>query len=210
MDEKNPVIRWFSDLSRSDTANVGGKNSSLGEMIGKLKEAGINVPDGFATTAAAYWSFLEANDLTERLADKLAELKANGSNLPQVGKAVRKMILQAKFPAPLEEAIARAYREMAERAGCAAAPRRRTCPRRASPASSRLSQRARRGGAARRCKRCYASLFTDRAIVYRENHGFDHMKVALSVGVQRMVRSDKAGAGVMFSIDTETGFPRTC
>lgn len=97
MNDQTAMIRWFSDLNRSDTAIVGGKNSSLGEMIGKLKEAGINVPDGFATTADAYWSFLDANDLTDRIGTKLAELKTNGSNLPTIGKAVRKMVLDLGY-----------------------------------------------------------------------------------------------------------------
>ncbi len=217
MIEQTPLIRWFSDLDRSDTAIVGGKNSSLGEMIGKLEEAGINVPDGFATTAAAYWNFLEANDLIDRLGAKLAELKTSGSNLPKVGKAVRKMILDAKFPAPLEEAIARAYREMTERAGrkvTSVAVRSSATAEDLPEASfagqleSFLNVRGERA-LLETCKRCYASLFTDRAIVYRINNRFEHMKVALSVGVQAMVRSDKAGAGVMFSIDTESGFPRS-
>lgn len=111
------LIRWFSDLDRSDTATVGGKNSSLGEMIGKLKQAGINVPDGFATTADAYWKFLEANDLIDRMTAELAELKTDGSNLADIGKAVRKMILQADLPDPLAQAITRGLREMAERSG---------------------------------------------------------------------------------------------
>jgi pyruvate,water dikinase len=217
MNKQTPLISWFSDLDRSDTATVGGKNSSLGEMIGKLKQAGINVPDGFATTAAAYWDFLQANDLTEGLAAKLAELKANGSNLSQVGKAVRNMVLQAKFPAPLEEAIARAYREMTERAGrkVTSVAVRSSATAEDLPDASFAGQLESflnvRGEKAllEACKRCFASLFTDRAIVYRINNGFDHMKVALSVGVQAMVRSDKAGAGVMFSIDTESGFPRS-
>lgn len=217
MNETTPLIRWFSGLNRSDTAIVGGKNSSLGEMIGKLKDAGINVPDGFATTADAYWSFLEANDLTDRLAAKLAELNADGSNLPQVGKAARKMVLQARFPAPLEEAVTRAYREMTERADrkATSVAVRSSATAEDLPEASFAGQLESflnvRGKKAllETCKRCYASLFTDRAIVYRINNGFEHMKVALSVGVQAMVRSDRAGAGVMFSIDTESGFPRS-
>jgi pyruvate,water dikinase len=217
MNEQTPLIRWFSDLDRSDTATVGGKNSSLGEMIGKLKEVGINVPDGFATTADAYWKFLEANDLTDRLADKLAELKSDGSNLAQIGKAIRKMILQADLPDPLAQAITRGLREMAERSGhkITSVAVRSSATAEDLPEASFAGQLESflnvRGEKAllETCRRCYASLFTDRAIIYRINNGFDHMKVALSVGVQEMVRSDKAGAGVMFSIDTESGFPRS-
>ena len=217
MNEQTPLIRWFSDLDRSDTATVGGKNSSLGEMIGKLKEVGINVPDGFATTADAYWQFLEANDLTDRLADRLAELKSDGSNLAQIGKAIRKMILQADLPDPLAQAITRGLREMAERSGhkTMSVAVRSSATAEDLPEASFAGQLESflnvRGEKAllETCRRCYASLFTDRAIIYRINNGFDHMEVALSVGVQEMVRSDKAGAGVMFSIDTESGFPRS-
>ncbi len=211
------LIRWLSDLSRSDTAIVGGKNASLGEMICGLRGAGIGVPGGFATTAHAYWHFLEANELRDRLAVKLGALEDDGSNLAAVGKAVRKMILAADFPPDLAEAILRAYHEMAARSGHAIASVavRSSATAEDLPEASFAGQLETflniRGDRAllEACKKCYASLFTDRAIVYRENHGFAHMEVALSVGVQEMVRSGKAGAGVMFSIDTETGFPRS-
>ncbi|NDP38969.1 MAG: phosphoenolpyruvate synthase [Rhodoferax sp.] len=211
------LVRWFSGLSRADTAIVGGKNSSLGEMIGKLRVSGINVPGGYATTAYAYWEFLEANELKARMAAKLDELDKDGGNLAKVGKAVRKMILEADIPAPLAEAITRAYHEMAEHSGHKVA----SVAVRSSATAEDLPEASFAGqletflnihgdkALLEACKRCYASLFTDRAIVYRNNHGFDHMRVALSIGVQEMVRSDKAGSGVMFSIDTETGFPRS-
>ena len=111
------LVRWFSDLRRTDTAIAGGKNSSLGEMISNLRESGINVPGGYATTAHAYWEFLEANELKARMAAKLGELDKDGGNLAKVGKAVRKMIMEADIPAPLAEAITRAYHEMAEHSG---------------------------------------------------------------------------------------------
>jgi pyruvate,water dikinase len=211
------LVRWFSDLGRTDTAIVGGKNASLGEMVCKLRDAGINVPGGYATTALAYWQFLDANDLKVRLTAKLAELDKKGSNLAKVGKVVRKMILDAEIPAPLSEAIIRAYHEMAEHSGhkVTSVAVRSSATAEDLPEASFAGQLESflniRGNEALlvACKRCYASLFTDRAIVYRNNQGFDHMKVALSIGVQEMVRSDKAGSGVMFSIDTETGFPRS-
>lgn len=211
------LVRWFSSLSRADTAIVGGKNSSLGEMVGKLRESGINVPGGYATTAHAYWEFLDANELKTRMAAKLDELDKDGKNLAKVGKAVRKMILEAEIPAPLAEAIIRGYHEMAERSGHKVT----SVAVRSSATAEDLPEASFAGqletflnihgdkALLEACKRCYASLFTDRAIVYRMNHGFEHMQVALSVGVQEMVRSDKAGSGVMFSIDTETGFPRS-
>jgi len=217
MTSEETFVRWFSDLSRSDVAIVGGKNASLGEMIGKLREAGIRVPGGFATTAAAYWRFLEANELETRLADRLGRLKDDNSNLAETGRAVRTMILDAEFPPPLAEAITRAYHEMAGRGGhdVASVAVRSSATAEDLPEASFAGQLETflniRGERALldACKRCFASLFTDRAIVYRQNNAFDHMKVALSVGVQEMVRSDRAGSGVMFSIDTETGFPRS-
>lgn len=210
-------VRWFADLTRGDIAIVGGKNASLGEMIGKLQATGIRVPGGFATTAAAYWLLLESNDLAPRIARKLAELSADAANVAAVGDAVRRMILDAELPPALSGAIVAAYRDMAKRCGHAVA----SVAVRSSATAEDLPEASFAGQLEtylnvrgerellEACKRCYASLFTDRAIVYRRNHGFDHMKVALSVGVQEMVRSDKAGAGVMFSIDAETGFPRT-
>jgi len=206
-----PLVRRLSDLGRADIAVVGGKNASLGEMIGKLQGAGIKVPGGFATTAAAYWQLLEHNKLKEPVSAKLGELAEDAHNLALVGKAVREMLLAAQFPAGLSEAISRGYREM----GRSAVAVRSSATAEDLPEASFAGQLDSflnvRGERALldACKRCYASLFTDRAIVYRRNHGFDHMKIALSVGVQRMVRAEKAGAGVMFSIDTETGFPRT-
>ena len=205
------LVRGLSELRRADIAAVGGKNASLGEMIGRLAGAGIRVPGGFATTAAAYWRFLAFNRLTEGIAAKLGELAGDAHNLAPVGKAVREMILAAGFPPELSEAISRGYRELGRPAVAVRSSATAEDLPEASFAGQLESFLNVRGEKALldACKRCYASLFTDRAIVYRRNHGFEHMKVALSVGVQRMVRAEKAGAGVMFSIDTETGFPRT-
>ena len=201
----------LAELGRGDLARVGGKNASLGEMIGRLAQAGIRVPGGFATTADAYWRFLEHNQLTGRIGAKLGELAEDAHNLATVGKAVREMILAAELPPELEEAIRRGYREMGRRAVAVRSSATAEDLPEASFAGQLETFLNVRGDKAllEACRRCYASLFTNRAIVYRRNHGFEHMKVALSVGVQRMVRADKAGAGVMFSIDTETGFPRT-
>jgi len=215
MNTDSSLVMWLSELGRSDGVKVGGKNASLGEMIGTLCDAGIRVPGGFATTARAYWDFLATNELNDRLADRLDNLKKDGSNLATIGKAIRRMILQADFPGSLSEAITRAYGEMAGRAGhkVTSVAVRSSATAEDLPEASFAGQLETflnvRGEAAllKACKQCYASLFTDRAISYRENHGFDHMQVALSIGVQEMVRSDKAGSGVMFSIDTETGFP---
>ncbi|MDX1374789.1 MAG: phosphoenolpyruvate synthase [Burkholderiales bacterium] len=212
-----PLVRWFSELGRSDTAVVGGKNASLGEMVCNLRASGIRVPGGFATTAEAYWRFLEANELNARMSARLDKLRRDNRNLAATGKAVRKMILEAEIPAPLAEAITRSYHEMAERSGhrVTSVAVRSSATAEDLPEASFAGQLETflnvRGDKAllRACKRCYASLFTDRAIAYRVNHGFEHMKVALSIGVQEMVRADRACSGVMFSIDTESGFPRS-
>jgi pyruvate, water dikinase len=215
MTQDTVLVRQFSDLRRTHTAIVGGKNASLGEMIATLRESGIRVPGGFATTANAYWDFIDANGLGGPLAAKLGTLKKDRSNLAAIGKAVRKMMLEGEFPPPLAEAIVRAYHEMAT----SSARKATSVAVRSSATAEDLPEASFAGQLEsflnirgdrpllEACKRCYASLFTDRAIIYRENHGFDHMKVALSVGVQEMVRSDRAGSGVMFSIDTESGFP---
>jgi pyruvate,water dikinase len=209
-------VRWFGHLDAGAIAEVGGKNASLGEMIGKLRGVGINVPDGFATTAAAYREFLDANDLRDRVAAKLDDLKRKRITLPRAGQAIRELFLQGAFPPTLIAAIADAYQELCRREG---KPNLDVAVRSSATAedlpeasfAGQLETFLNVRGAPRlleACHRCFASLFTDRAIAYRESHGFDHLRVALSVGVQRMVRSDRGGAGVMFSIDTESGFPR--
>jgi pyruvate,water dikinase len=214
MSDSIDLVLPLSAIRRGDVARVGGKNASLGEMIGTLKSAGINVPGGFATTATAYWRFVEANDLQHRIAQAIGTLEKDLSNLAHVGGVIRTLILDAEFPQDLEDAIRQAYRDMRASGGGTVAVR--------SSATAEDLPEASFAGQLETylniegedallvaCKKCFASLFTDRAISYRENHGFDHLKVALSVGVQKMVRSDLASSGVMFSIDTETGFPRS-
>lgn len=208
------LVLQLSAIGRGDGDRVGGKNASLGEMIGKLRESGIRVPGGFATTAAAYWKFIEANGLQDPIAEQIGSLKADMSNLHKVGEAIRKLILKGSFSPELAEAISSSYRSMGEK-GLAKVAVRSSATAEDLPEASFAGQLETflniEGEEALldACRRCYASLFTDRAISYRENHGFDHLKIALSVGVQRMVRSDISSSGVMFSIDTETGFPRT-
>ena len=205
----------LDDVGVDMVARVGGKNASLGEMISALAGAGVSVPAGFATTAEAYRAFLDANDLTDRIAAKLSDLKQKRARLETVGRAVRGMVLRAEIPAPIVQAIVQAYRDLAAAYGRKVldVAVRSSATAEDLPEASFAGQQESflniRGEAALidACRRCFASLFTDRAIAYRETHGFDHMSVALSIGVQKMVRSDKAGAGVMFSIDTETGFP---
>jgi len=217
MADNATYIMWLSELDADDVARVGGKNASLGEMIQKLQEAGIRVPDGFATTAATYWAFVEENELGERIAEKLEELERGEIALERAGKSIRQMFRRGDFPPAIADAITTAYRELssrAERKAVAVAARSSATAEDLPEASFAGQQETFLNVRGKQnlldaCRRCFASLFTDRAIAYREDHGFDHMKVALSVGVQEMVRSDKGGAGVMFSIDTETGFPHT-
>ena len=203
------VLRRFRQL--------GGKNASLGEMTRNMRGQGIPVPEGFAVTASSYWGFVDATDLRPAIAAKLAEIKTKTVTLAAGAKALRDMIGRAQFPPALAEAIRAAYRRLsqgAQKEDLDVAVRSSATAEDLPDASfagqqeSFLNIRGEKN-LLDAVRRCFASLFTDRAIVYRENHGFDHMKVALSVGVQRMVHSDRGSAGVMFSIDTETGFPNT-
>ncbi|TDC09764.1 hypothetical protein E1265_31975 [Streptomyces sp. 8K308] len=208
-------IRWFEDLSAQDVAVVGGKNASLGEMIGNLAPRGIRVPAGFATTADAYREYLAADGLGTAVGERLDTLR-DGAELADVGRAVRERILDTPLPAALDGAIRRAYRELCERLGRAdvdVAVRSSATAEDLPEASFAGQQETFLGVTGEDAvvdagRRCYASLFTDRAISYREHQHVDHPWVALSVGVQQMVRSDRAGAGVMFTLDTDSGFPR--
>lgn len=212
---ETPIL-WFETLRREDVAKVGGKNASLGEMVRSLGERGVRVPPGFATAADAYWRFVEAIALGEQIKARLAAFQSGKSSLAETGSAIRSAFLKAKWPEDLSAAIDDAYRQLGERIGDAEADVavRSSATAEDLPNASFAGQQETflniRGKDALldACRRCFASLFTDRAISYREAKGFDHLKVALSIGVQQMVRSDLAGSGVMFSIDTETGFDR--
>ena len=209
-------VVWFEKLRRGDVAQVGGKNSSLGEMVQTLSSKGVSVPPGFATTADAYWNYIEANNLHQVIADLLGKLAAGSATLAETGTAVRAAFLHGKWPKETENAIKTAYRELSKRAGVKelSVAVRSSATAEDLPDASFAGQQETflniRGDAdlLNACRRCYASLFTDRAISYRTVKGFDHMKVALSIGVQQMVRADIGGSGVMFSIDTETGFDK--
>ena len=211
----SPLIAWFDDLRADDVERVGGKNASLGEMVSQLASVGIPVPPGFATTAAAYWATLDAAALRPQIAAELAALKAGEGTLTEAGESLRRLVSEAPLPADFEAALRTAYRELGERIGedSPSVAVRSSATAEDLPEASFAGQQETflniRGEAAllRACRACYASLFTDRAIAYRELNGFDHLKVALSIGVQQMVRSDRGAAGVMFTLDTETGFP---
>jgi pyruvate,water dikinase len=214
MTEKKPVLLWFEDVGRADVATVGGKNASLGEMVQALGAEGISIPPGFATTADVYWRYVDANGIRTRMASILDSWDAGKADLAEAGTQIRSLFLKGDFPADIGTEIAAAYRRLAERAGVpdVSVAVRSSATAEDLPDASFAGQQETflniRGETAvlEACRRCFASLFTDRAISYRKAKGFDHMKVALSVGIQQMVRSDLGGAGVMFSIDTETGF----
>jgi pyruvate,water dikinase len=211
-----PHVLWFEKVGRGDVARVGGKNASLGEMVAKLGGKGVRVPPGFATTADAYWRFIEANGLKQKITAALGDLAAGKTTLAETGGAIRHMFVQGEWPKETAEAIRASYAELCKRVGKkdADVAVRSSATAEDLPDASFAGQQETylnvRGDKALldACRRCYASLFTDRAITYRQVKGFDHMKVALSIGVQHMVRSDLGGSGVMFSIDTESGFDR--
>ena len=215
MTRDDAFVRWFNALGSGDVASVGGKNASLGEMIQTLGDDGIRVPDGFATTAHAYRTFLRENGIEEPIRALIDDMHAGTRELGEVGGAIRELILTATFPDAIAEAIRSLYRELSLRYGRdeVDVAVRSSATAEDLPTASFAGQHESylnitgEDALLRACRDCYASLFNDRAISYREAQGFAHMKVALSIGVQKMVRSDKAGAGVMFTIDPESGYP---
>ncbi|MDH3602077.1 MAG: phosphoenolpyruvate synthase [Candidatus Tectomicrobia bacterium] len=207
-------IRWFAETGLGDIPLVGGKNASLGEMYRELAAQGVNVPNGFAITAEAYRYFLHESQLDQQIKVTLSDLDTHDiDNLRQRGRQVRQAIVAAPLPGALERAIVEAYDGLAaeshEHVDVAV---RSSATAEDLPDASFAGQQETylnvQGHSALldACRRCFASLFTDRAISYRVDKGFDHFSIALSIGVQRMVRSDLATSGVMFSIDTESGF----
>lgn len=204
------------DVGLIDIPRVGGKNASLGEMIRKLAGAGVRVPPGFATTADAYSAFLDHNTLRPTLASLLKEYSTGRQSLAMTGRGLRQAMIKGILPPDVADHICAAYRQLCQDVGQrdADVAVRSSATAEDLPEASFAGQHESflnvRGEAAvlEAVRRCYASLFTDRAIRYREENKFDHARVALSVGIQRMVRADRAGAGVMFSLHTDTGFPR--
>ena len=209
-----PLVLWFDQCGIADVPVVGGKNASLGEMIRHLEPKGVRIPNGFATTAHAYRAFLKANGLDAKLEELFRGLSAeNLEQLRRVGREARDLVLEAAFPDDLAEAIREAYARLCAQYGPDA-----DVAVRSSATAEDLPDASFAGqhetylnvsgisGILNACKRCFASIFTDRAFYYRQTHGFDHLNIALSIGIQKMVRSDLASSGVMFSIDTESGF----
>jgi len=207
-------VRWFSEIGIRDVPLVGGKNASLGEMYRELKESGVKVPNGFAVTADGYRYFLKSAGLDRSIAQILTGLDTSDiENLRSRGRQIREAVLAALLPADLEAEIVAAYAQLAGGGGRGVdVAVRSSATAEDLPDASFAGQQETylnvhgRQALLDACKRCFASLFTDRAISYRVDKGFDQLQIALSVGVQRMVRSDLAASGVMFSLDTETGF----
>ncbi|MHC5675599.1 phosphoenolpyruvate synthase [Nostoc sp.] len=212
--KERSLILWFDEVGIADIPVVGGKNASLGEMIQQLTPKGINVPTGFATTAYAYRNFIQSAGLESKLRELFADLDVEDvKNLRERGKKARSLLIHTPFSLELREAIATAYHSLSERynAETDVAVRSSATAEDLPDASFAGQQETYLNvvgveGVLAACHKCFASLFTDRAISYRHTKGFEHFSIALAVGVQKMVRSDLATSGVMFSIDTETGF----
>lgn len=213
--KSDPAILWFENLAIGDVPSVGGKNASLGELVRALGTAGVRVPAGFATTAQAFRDFLNANGIEPAMREHVERYRAGAETLQNAGHAIRQLMLASRLPEDFSAQIGDAYATLAKRTQSRdpAVAVRSSATAEDLPDASFAGQHETflniRGEQALldASLRCFASLFTDRAISYREAKGFDHFAVALSVGVQQMVRSDLAGSGVIFGIDTETGFP---
>jgi pyruvate,water dikinase len=210
----SPYVLWFKDLTIGDVPVVGGKTASLGEMYNALRGKGVRIPNGFAITAHAYRHLMESTGAMDRVRDILADLDTSDmENLASRGRRIRAMVRSLEFPPDLREAILAAYRQLGEQYGkdVDVAVRSSATAEDLPDASFAGQQETYLNihGAEEiieACQRCFASLFTNRAISYRVDKGFDHFSIALSIAVQKMVRSDLACSGVMFSIDTESGF----
>lgn len=207
---EHDYIAPLETLSMQDVPHVGGKNASLGEMIGALSELGVAVPGGFATTAKAFWDTLEQNGLREKINARLMGLDVNDvAALQSAGRDIRAMVEAAALPPALEEGIRKAYAAMGKNVDVAV---RSSATAEDLPDASFAGQQETylnihgADSVVEHVKKVFASLYNDRAIAYRVHHGFEHSEVALSAGVQRMVRSDLAASGVIFTLDTESGF----
>lgn len=206
-------IRWYEDTGIDDIPHVGGKNASLGEMIAQLQAQGVRVPIGFATTATLFREFIQQNQLQAPISQLLESLLPDLSNLAAIGAEIRQLMMAGEYTGEQKQAIADAYQRLCQRLDIADV----SVAVRSSATAEDLPEASFAGqqesylnvtgseDLIKFCRMCFASLFTDRAIIYRQQQGFAHDQVALSVGVQQMIESDCAG--VMFSLDTETGFP---
>ena len=216
MKKEEKFILWFKEITHKDVPFVGGKNASLGEMYRTLTKKGINIPNGFALTAYAYFYFLEKAGLKQKLKESFTNFDSrNIKQLQEVGETIRNLILKAEFPEELKKEIVKNYKKLSQiyKQKNVDVAVRSSATAEDLPTASFAGQQETylnvqgEEELQKAVKKCIASLFTDRAIAYREEKGFDHLKIALSVGIQKMVRSDLASSGVMFTLDTETGFP---
>ncbi|WP_170608740.1 phosphoenolpyruvate synthase [Ruegeria arenilitoris] len=215
MSNRDGYVIGFEHVMHTDTDIVGGKNASLGEMVRTLGQKGIKVPPGFATTAGAFRDFIERNELEIQIARDLQRLAIGKVSLSDAGKSIRNAIRNGDWPDETAQEIRSHYRRLSDALGQknVAVAVRSSATAEDLPDASFAGQQETflnvcgENALLEACRNCYASLYTDRAISYRQTKGFEHQKVALSVGVQQMVNAGKGGSGVMFSIDTETGFP---
>jgi len=216
MPKTKKFILWFEEISKNDVPLVGGKNASLGEMFSQLSKKGINIPDGFALTSDAFWYYLKFNEISAKLKEIFQKFDPKSiKSLKEAGKKARQLILRGKFPPDLEKEILRNYQKLSKKYG----QNFTDVAVRSSATAEDLATASFAGqhetylnisgseNLLEAIQKCMASLFTNRAISYREEKGFEHLKIALSVGIQKMARSDLASAGVIFTLDTETGFP---
>jgi len=207
-------IKWYSDIHNTDVALVGGKNASLGEMYNSLSSAGINILNGFCVTAMAYWDFIHTNKLFDPLSELMKTLdRKNFSNLSGIGTMARNLVLKAALPELLVKEILTSYQALCDQYGADTdVAVRSSATAEDLPTASFAGQHDSFLNISGNImlldavKNCFASLFTDRAIKYRDDNGFKHMQVALSVGIQKMVRSDRACSGVAFTLEPESGF----
>jgi pyruvate, water dikinase len=208
-------IRWLENVEHEDIESVGAKNATLGDMMRNLKQHGIPFPQGFATTAQAYRDFIHSNNLERKMRSLVEDYRKERISVEEVSRSIRHLFKSARFPGKVAQEMEKAYDRFSESEGrenpvvaVRSSATAEDLPE-ASFAGMLESFLNVRGKAAllEACVCCYASLFSERAIIYREEMGFDHMQVSLSVSVQRMLRSDKGSAGVMFSVDKRSGFP---
>jgi len=211
---KTKNILWFDQINLTDLPQVGGKNSSLGEMINQLSNSGINVPGGFATTSDAFRDFIQQAKLEKKIQDVLDKLDVHDVHaLKKAGSQIRQWVLDAIFPEKLEKDIRQAYQQLTKKYGKEA-----SYAVRSSATAEDLADASFAGqqetylniqgedAILNAIQAVFASLYNDRAIAYRVHHGFEHGNVALSAGIQLMIRSDLGSSGVMFTLDTESGF----